>query len=141
MGSFLPVKLSFFTQIQSETVGDHKLSKDKLQHCGLLFFKSSQKQWVITNWARMSSNTVDWCFLFAINWQVTNLNSCLSVWKCPYVPQFVGRGYISSKNFLSVPNCPKHWPIHFHFESIYYFFNFLGLGQFWEILYVILLDW
>lgn len=36
MGPFLPAK-SFFTQIQSEALGDHKLSKDKLQHCGLVF--------------------------------------------------------------------------------------------------------
>lgn len=33
MGSFFP----FFTQIQSEALGDHKLSKDKLQHCALVF--------------------------------------------------------------------------------------------------------
>lgn len=35
IGSFLHVV--FFTQIQSEALGDHKLSKDKLQHYGLVF--------------------------------------------------------------------------------------------------------
>lgn len=68
MGSFLPAKY-FFIQIQSEVLGDHKLSKDKLQHCGLVFSV---------------------CYKLA-----SNQPKLLPVRQCPYVPQFVGRGYMS----------------------------------------------